>query len=222
MADIVIFGAGQLADVAKAYLDRFSDDRVVGFTVDAAYLNQQQRHNLPVVAWERLEATFPPDQVLLLGPLSYQRLNRFRRDRHFEAKSRGYRFTSFIHPSAHNMAEAIGQNCFILENCVLQPYSKLGDGVMIWSGTHVGHHSKIGDFSFLSSLVGLASSVTIEPRCMIGGQVGVDNGLTIGAESYLQSRAMIRRDVPPGSVVRHQSDSPERYGSGRLISRRFV
>ncbi|MGH1355289.1 MAG: acetyltransferase [Thalassovita sp.] len=222
MADIVIFGAGQLADVAKAYIDQFSEDRVVGFTVDADFLDQPQRHGLPVVAWETLEAAFPPDQVLLLGPLSYQRLNRFRRDRHLEAKARGYGFASFVHPSAHNLAQAVGDNCFVLENCVLQPYSVLGDGVMIWSGTHVGHHSVIGDFCFLSSLVGLASSVTIEPGCMIGGQVGVDNGVTIGAESYLQSRAMIRSNVPPGSVVRHLSDSPERYGSERLISRNFV
>ena len=218
----MIFGAGQLADVAKAYLDRFSDDRVVGFTVDAAYLEQTDRHGLPVVAWDALEAHFPPTEVLLLGPLSYQRMNRFRRDRHNEAKARGYGFASFVHPSAHNMAQAIGANCFVLENCVLQPYSVLGDGVMIWSGTHVGHHTRIGDFSFLSSLVGLASGVTVEPGCMIGGQVGVDNGITIGAESYLQSRAMIRRDVPAGSVVRHLSDGPERYGSDRLIARKFV
>lgn len=108
LADIVIFGSGQLADVAKAYLDRFSEDRVVGFTVDAAYLDQPRRHGLPVVAWETLEMTFPPDQVLLLGPLSYQRLNRFRRDRHLEAKARGYGFASFVHPSAHNMAQAVG------------------------------------------------------------------------------------------------------------------
>lgn len=222
MADIVIFGAGQLADVAKAYLDRFSEDRVVGFTVDAAYLEHPQRHGLPVVAWETLEAVFPPDQVQLLGPLSYQRLNRLRRDRHIEARARGYDFTSFVHPSVHNMAEAVGTNCFVLENCVLQPYSVLGEGVMIWSGTHVGHHCKIGDFCFLSSLVGLASGVTVEPGCMIGGQVGVDNGLTIGAESYLQSRAMVRRNVPQGSVVRHLSDEPEQFGSERLISRRFV
>ena len=221
MADVVVFGAGQLAEVAKAYLDRFGEDRVVGFTVDEGFLTQSEFQGLPVVAWERLEERFRPGSVKLLGPLSYQNLNEFRRDRHREGRARGYDFTRFIHPSTHNMAEMVGENCFILENCTLQPVVRLGEGVIIWSGSHVGHHAIVEDFCFLSSQVGLASGVHIGTCSLIGGQVGIDNGITIGAGSYIESRCMIRRDVPPNSVVRHPSDLPKPYSSARIKSMKF-
>ncbi|MER9581449.1 acetyltransferase [Mesorhizobium sp. M0276] len=221
MADVVIFGAGQLAEVAKAYLDRFGDDRVIGFTVDEAFLTQTEFKGLPVVAWERLEERFPPAIVKLLGPLSYQNLNEFRRDRHREGKARGYSFARFIHPSTHNMADTVGENCFILENCTLQPFVRLGEGTIMWSGSHVGHHTIIEDFCFVSSLVGLASGVRIGTCSFIGGQVGIDNGVTIGTSSYIETRCMIRRDVPPDSVVRHPSDLPKSYSSARIKSMKF-
>jgi acetyltransferase-like isoleucine patch superfamily enzyme len=221
MADVVVFGVGQMADVARVYLDRFGVDRIVGFTVDEAFVTEPEFRGLPVVAWERLESRFPPGSVKLLGPLSYQKLNEFRRDRHGEGKARGYNFASFIHPSTHNLAESIGENCFILENCTLQPFVRVGDGVIMWSASHIGHHSVIEDFCFLSSHIGMASGVYVGERCLIGGQVGIDNGLTIGAATYIESRAMIRRNLPPESVVRHPSDSPESYSSARLKNLKF-
>jgi len=221
MANIVIFGIGQIAEVAKVYIDRFSDDHVVGFTVDREFATVESFHGLPVVPWEDLETRFPPDAVRLLGPLSYQRLNDLRRERHAEGKARGYGFATFVHPSVHNLADTIGENCFILENCTLQPFVRIGDGVIIWSTSHIGHHCVIEDFCFLSSLVGLASGVRIGSGSMLGGQVGVDNGISVGANSYLESRVMLRRDVPSGSVVRHAYDTPEPYTSDRLKAMKF-
>ena len=221
MADIVLFGVGEVASVAKYYLDHFSEDRVVGYTVDAAYVREDRLDGLPVVAWENLHERFAPGSVQLLGPLSYQRLNDFRRERHLEGKSRGYDFASFIHPSTHNCAASIGENAFILEGCTLPPYCVVGVGAILWSAVHIGHHCRIGDFVFLSSQVGLSSGVHIEDCCMIGGQVGIINGITVGASSYIESRAVLRRNVPPHSVVRHPFDVPTGYDSDRLKSKKF-
>ena len=138
MQDVVLFGAGRIAEVAKVYLDRFSEDRVVGFTVDAAYKTDDSFHGLPVVPFETLEQHFPPSQVKLLGPLSYQRMNEFRRDRHQEAKARGYGFARFVHPRSQVLTDAIGENCFILEANTIQPFVTIGDGAMIWSANHIG------------------------------------------------------------------------------------
>ncbi|MGY5810797.1 acetyltransferase [Rhizobium sp. LEGMi198b] len=222
MQDIVIFGTGQIADVAKVYIDVFGPGRVVGFTLDEDHMTTYNHCGLPVVAWEHLEARFPPDKVKLLGPLSYQRLNDFRRERHIEGRARGYSFASFIHPSVQNLAESIGDNAFILENCILQPFVRIGDGCMLWTACHIGHHTTIDDYCFLSSQVGVASGVHIGAGCLIGGQVGIDNALSVGASSYIQSRAMIRRNLPAQSVVRHAFDSPETYSSARLKKMKFL
>jgi acetyltransferase-like isoleucine patch superfamily enzyme len=201
LADIVVFGAGQIAEVAKVYIDRHGPDRIVGFTVDREYVKEDTFHDLPVVEWERLEARFPPDQVKLLGPLSFRRMNEFRRDRHQEGLSRGYSFTSFIHPDSYIYTDDIGTNCFILENNVIQPFVKIGTGVMMWSGNHIGHHVTIGDYCFLASHVGIAGASVIGERCYLAGKAGIEMGVTIGAGSYLGSATLTRKDLSEGSVV---------------------
>ena len=215
MQDIVLFGSGQVAQVAKFYLDTYSQYRVVGFTVDAAYKSADTFCGLPVVAWEELESHFPPSAVQLLGPLSYQKLNDFRRDRHLEGKARGYSFATFVHPSTHNHAK-LGENCFVLENCTLQPFVEIGDGVIIWSATHIGHHCVIGDFCFLSSHVGLGGNVHIGAGSFLGGKVGVETGIRVGTACFLGSASVIKSHVPDESVVPGPQDKPAAYKSSRI------
>jgi len=49
MAKIVLFGIGQIADVAQFYLTHDSPHEAVTFTVDAAYLKEDEHRGLPVV-----------------------------------------------------------------------------------------------------------------------------------------------------------------------------
>jgi acetyltransferase-like isoleucine patch superfamily enzyme len=216
MADIVIFGGGQLAEVAKVYIDAHGVDRIVGFTVDPAYCNADSFHGLPLVAWDRLEARFPPTSVKLLGPLSYRRFNDFRRERHIEGKARGYAFASFVHPASHVYTTDIGENCFILEGNVIQPYVHIGAGVMMWSGNHVGHHAVIGDYCFLASQVGLGGGVRLGERCFLAGKVGIESGLEIGARCFLGTGAIVKRSLPAESVVPGPEDRMAPYSRSRL------
>jgi sugar O-acyltransferase (sialic acid O-acetyltransferase NeuD family) len=220
MADIVIFGGGQIAEVAKAYIDRHGDHRIVGYTVDAAYVTTDRFLGLPLVPWERLEQFFPPGEIQLLGPLSYRRMNEFRRDRYFEGKARNYQFASFVHPHSHIYTEDIGENCFILEANVIQPFVRIGNNVMMWSGNHIGHHSIIGDHCFLASQVGIAGSTRIGEGCFLAGQVGVTEGLTIGNNCLLSVGTLVTKDLADGSVVvRGAADHVANFPSSRIRAR---
>jgi sugar O-acyltransferase (sialic acid O-acetyltransferase NeuD family) len=216
MADVVIFGAGQIADVARVYIEAHGPDQIVGYTVDAAFQKSDTHSGLPLVAWERLEQTFPPGSIKLLGPLSYRRLNEFRRERHQEGKARGYEFASFIHPASHIYTQDIGENCFILEACVIQPFVRVGAGVMMWSGSVIGHHAQIGDYCFLSGCVGLGGGVRLGAGCFLSGKVGISPGFEIGASSFLGFGAMVKKNLPVESVVPGPYDQATRYRSSRL------
>lgn len=220
MSDIVLFGAGQIADVARVYIDTHGPDRIAGFTVDASHRTADTFCGRPLVSWEDLERFFPPSQVKLLGPLSFRRLNEFRKSRYLEAKARGYGFASFIHPSCQIYTESIGDNCFILENNTLQPFSEIGNNVIIWSNNHIGHHSRIGDHCFLASHVGVSSNVVIEPECFIGGKTGIDYGVTVGARSFMGTASVALNSLPPDSVVLGESSPLAHYSSRRL--KRFL
>jgi UDP-3-O-[3-hydroxymyristoyl] glucosamine N-acyltransferase len=156
-----------------------------------------------------------------LGPLSYARLNDLRRDRHLEGKARGYTFTSFVHPSAHVYTDQIGENCMILEGNVIQPFARIGAGVIMWSGNHVGHHAVLGDHCFLSSQVGLGGGVRIGARCFLAGKVGVETGVEIGEACYLDTGVIVKKDLPAETVVRRKNDRIAHLSSLRLKRLRF-
>jgi UDP-3-O-[3-hydroxymyristoyl] glucosamine N-acyltransferase len=216
-SDVVLFGTGHMAEVITVYLERFSDLNIVGYTVDAHYLPEFDSFNgKPIVAWEEIEAHFPCDQVRLMGPLTYQRLNQVRRDRYLEGKARGYSFASFIHPASHILADQIGEHVIILEQNVIQPFAKIGDNVIIWSGNHIGHHVRIGNHCFLASLIGISGNSQIGEECYVGGQVGIAPGLTIGNRCALLNGVGIGKDIPDDTAMIGQKKDAKRLPSMRI------
>ncbi|CAN0585413.1 unnamed protein product, partial [Ectocarpus sp. 12 AP-2014] len=167
-----MISTGMAAEVITAYLERYSDLNVVGFTVDRAYMNIDEYLGRPVVPWDELQTAFPPDQVLLMGPPTFARLNTFRRDRYNEGKAMGYGFASYIHPTSNIMTDDIGDHVIILDGCVVLPGTKIGNNVIVWCDTHIGHHCTIGDHTFMSSQVGISGSATVGQECFLGGQAG--------------------------------------------------
>jgi sugar O-acyltransferase (sialic acid O-acetyltransferase NeuD family) len=201
MADLVIFGTGHSAEVVRIYLGRYSTHRIVGFTVDAPYATADRFHDLPVVPWDRLEEFFPPDQVELLGPISYAGMNELRRDRYREGTARHYRFASFVHPDTHIHADHVGGHCFILEKTIVEPFVRIGDNAVIWGGCHIGHNTVIGDDCFLSGDVLLGARVRIGNRCFLAARAAVRGDVTIGDACLLGFGVTVQRDLVPGSVV---------------------
>ena len=201
MTDLVLFGTGAAAQTVAVYLERHSDHRIVGHAVDAAFRDRDSLNGRPVVDWEDLERHFPPDRVQLFGPFSYARMNGLRRDRYLQGKARGYRFARFIHPASHVYTDDIGENCLILEACVIQPFVRIGDNVVVWSMVSIAHHAVIGDHCFLAAQTSVAGSARIGSGCCLAGQVGVADGVRIGGGCALLNGAFVTRDLPDDSVV---------------------
>ncbi|MEN9061871.1 acetyltransferase [Ponticoccus litoralis] len=214
--DIVIFGTGNMAQVAAVYIRAHSHLNIVGYTIDHEYRKEDTFDGLPLVSWNDLENLFPPDQVKLLGPLTYQRMNTIRRDRYLEGKSRGYSFASFIHPDCHIYTDKIGDNCLILERNIIQPFSSIGNNVIIWSGNHIGHHAQVGDHVFIASQVGIGGSAVIGNECHLAGQVGVAHGLTLGPRCAVLNGLTLSRSLPEGSVISADLPSIRPFDSSRL------
>ena len=53
----------------------------------------------------------------------------------------------------------IGENCFIFEANVIQPFVRIGDNVVMWSGNHIGHDSTIGSHCFIASHAVISGNV---------------------------------------------------------------
>lgn len=213
MADVVIFGAGDTAQLMAFYFKQVGEHRIVGFTVDADRFQATSFEGRPVVPWEELERHFSPSEVRLFAPISYAKLNTVRRERFFEGRSRGYRFISFIHPSVSYYGTPVGENCLIFQGTYVMPYSQIGDNVMIWGGG-VGHHSRIGDHCFLTQ-AHVSANTSLGPRCFISFSDVID-GVTIGEACVVARGAFVTRSLPAGTVVVGAPSEVSKVPSHRL------
>ncbi|MCD4741555.1 MAG: acetyltransferase [Desulfobacteraceae bacterium] len=196
---VIIFGTGMLAELANIYFMTDSDCEVVAFTKDAP--EEKQFCNLPVVDFKGVENIFEPNKYHLFIPMSAKECNKIRKRKYEEGKAKGYSFTSYVSSKATILPESsIGENCFILENNVIQSFAKISDNVVMWSGNHIGHHSVIGKHCFLTSHVVISGRVTVGECCFFGVNSSVRDGITIADENIVGVNAVIMKETKPGQV----------------------
>ena len=102
----------------------------------------------------------------------------------------GYELISYISSKATILSSQIGENCFILEDNTLQPFVKMGNNAVIWSGNHIGHHSSIGYNVTITSHVVISGHCNIGNNCFLGVNSTISNGVT-AAEGTLVSLATV-------------------------------
>ena len=201
MADLVVFGAGDIAELAQFYFTHDSPDRVIAFTVDAAYLKEPNFCGLPVVPFEELAVRFPPDRHAGFVALSYARMNAVRAEKCAAMRALGYPLVSYVSSRATVFADfQAGDNCFILEDNTIQPRARIGNNVTLWSGNHIGHHATIEDDVFVSSHVVVSGGVTIGAGSFLGVNSTVRDHVRIGRRCLLGAGAIVLGDAPDESV----------------------
>lgn len=217
MAEVVVFGIGQWAELAHFYLSHDSPHDVVGFTVDRSYLQREHYKGLPVVPFEEVENHYSPDRYKMFIPISYKRMNHNRADKYFEAKRRGYQLISYVSSKATTWPDFnCGDNCFILENNRIQPFCEIGSNVVLWSGNHIGHHSKIKDHVTLAGSVIVSGSCTIEEYCFLAGFTAVRDEVVIARETLVGMGVTILKNTKEYELYRLATAKPERLRSDQL------
>lgn len=218
MSKVVIFGAGKIADEAYFYLTNDSEHEIVAFTIDAAFMIDQEKFGLPVVPFEEVVNRYPPTEFKMFVAVGYQDLNKFRARKYEEAKVRGYELISYVSSRSSNSGGVeIGDNCFVLEFVTIQPCSKIGNDVFLWSGNHVGHHASVGDHCYIAGNVVISGNTKIEPYCFIGVSATLGHEITIGSESFIGAGSLITKNAEPKSV--YITPDTERF---RLDSSAFL
>lgn len=217
MSEVVVFGTGDFARVARAYLDADSEHRVVAFTVHERYVQRSELLGLPVVPCERLDGLYPPDRCAMLVAIGFSRVNRARAEIYEECRARGYDLISYVSSRAHCWPGVeLGDNCFVFESNVIQPYVRIGSDVVIWSGNHIGHDSTIGDHCFIASHAVISGNVTVGDRCFIGVNATIRDGVTIATDCVIGAGALIMTDTVEGGVYSVRGTEPRDVRSWHL------
>jgi len=219
MSQVIIFGNGLVASLAHFYLTHDSEHEVVAFTVDRTHVGDATLFDLPVVPFDEVVERYPPDQFRMFVAVGYGRMNKFRQERYEQSKALGYELISYVSSKASTWPGAmIGDNCFIMENNVIQPFTRIGNDVIMWSGSHVAHESTIRDHCFISSHVVVSGMVTIEENCFIGVNATIRDQVTIARECVIGAGVVVRKSTQEREVYAATRPELLRITSDRLPS----
>lgn len=214
---LIIFGTGDIAELAHSYFTNDSPYDVIAFTVDGEYMSEDSFCGLPVVAFEALPEAFPAQSHAIFVAIGYSGLNQHRKDKYLAVKEMGYEIASYVSSRASVLNEGrIGENCFILEDNTIQPFVKIGNNVVMWSGNHIGHHSTIHDHCFLTSHVVVSGGCTLHEQCFVGVNATLRDRVTLGARCLVGAGALILTDAEPEGAYVVKGTERARVPSTRL------
>ncbi len=209
MAKLLIFGNSIMAKLAYFYFANDSAHEVVAFTVDQEYITADHFLDLPVIPFHDLVTTFPPTTHKLFIAMGYQKMNKPRASKYFQAKELGYELVSYISSKSIFLSQfPPGDNCFILEGTIIQPYARIGNNVFLWSGTQICHDSVVEDHCFLASHVVVSGNTHISPYCFIGMNASIRNGITLAPETLIGAGALLMENTIEKSVYLPQKTIP--------------
>jgi sugar O-acyltransferase (sialic acid O-acetyltransferase NeuD family) len=198
---IVIFGTGDIAQIANYYFDIDSNYQVVAFTVDKSYCIASSYEGKPLVPFEDLALLYPPSDYKLFVALSYAQMNKLREAKYTEAKSKGYNLVSYISSKCTYLSQfECGDNCFIFEDNTIQPFVKIANNVTLWSGNHIGHHSVLESHNFISSHVVISGHCIVESNCFIGVNATIGHQVKLATETLVGAGSVITKDTDNKSV----------------------
>ena len=210
---VVMFGGGKLARTLLYFLDHDSPYDVVAACVDRARMSDERAVDLPMAAFEEVEQRYPPETHDMFIALGYRGMNRMRQERYLAAKEMGYRLISHVSPRASVWPDlVIGDNCLILDEVVVHPYVRVGSDTIIWSGSHVGHGSTIGDHCFIASRSAISGWVDVADRCFLGTNCTVRDGISLAPMSLVGAGVVVTSDTEEGQIL---APPPTRVLPGR-------
>lgn len=202
MKKLYVFGAGETGLLVRDYFV-LKGRSVHGFLVDTE-TQDASAGGLPILAWEKFVQENSPQDAEVFVAISYQSMNKLRRSKFQKVRDAGFTMPIFVHPSARIASDVLlGQNCLVLENCVVQRGGCLGDNVHVWSGSHIGHGATVGSHAFISSQVVLAGRSTIGAESFLGANSSVREAVVLGESCLVGIGAVALRSLPDRSNVVH-------------------
>jgi sugar O-acyltransferase (sialic acid O-acetyltransferase NeuD family) len=206
---LVIVGDSAFAEIAYEYFTHDSPYEVVGFSVEREYLKRESLFGLPLVPFEELEGIFRPQEHHVFAALVYTQLNRLRTRLAGEARRKGFALASYVSTRAFLWRNVeVGEHCFVFEDNTVQPFVRLGNNVVLWSGNHIGHHSTIGDNCFISSHVVISGFVEVGENCFLGVNSTIVNNVRVGKDCWLGPGTTVLKDTPDAAFYKPDRSEP--------------
>jgi sugar O-acyltransferase (sialic acid O-acetyltransferase NeuD family) len=198
---LIIVGLSNNAKLAAFYFNQDTNYEVVGFSVNAAFINTTTFCQLPIFQLENLHQTHPNHLYDIFVAIGYSEMNVIRQNLYDKVKELGYKLPNYISPHCTFLTkESIGDNNFILEDNTIQPFVKIGSNNVFWSGNHIGHDVEIGNHNFITSHVVVSGFTKIKNNTFIGVNATLRDDITIEDKTLIAAGAIIMKNTEKEQV----------------------
>jgi len=210
MKKLVIVGIGEFSEIANEYFTHDSDYEVCAFSVDSKYVPKDGSYlGKPIYAFEEIEKHLSVSEYEMFVAIPSSQLNRLRTRFYLEGKAKGYKFARYISSHAFCWRNAeVGENTFIFEHNTIQPFVKIGNNCVLWSGNHIGHRTVIHDNCFLTSHVVISGYCEIGSGSFLGVNstfndfTGVPENCIVGSGALITKKMEVKESLYIGSPAK--------------------
>lgn len=190
MKPVIVYGTNDISQLAAFYLENDAKRIVASFCVDREFYKKDNCMGKPVVIFEDQKDNESFDFFVPLYD------NKLREEKAIAVKEKGFKLISYVSSKA-TIWSPIGENCFIMEDNTIQPFVEVGSNIVMWSGNHIGHHSKIKDNVFFSSHVVLSGHCIVESYCWLGVNSTIRDHVVLAEGTFVAMSATITKNTQP-------------------------
>ncbi|NJY63960.1 acetyltransferase [Salinimicrobium sp. CDJ15-81-2] len=214
---LIIYGMGRFAEYVRYVFDQDSSYKVEGFCIERSYSNDEEFDGLPLYVFENLEFTFSTEEIFLFIAVGENSL----RQKFFEqGLKKGFSMATYVSSKAETWPNLIiGQNCFIGEGSIIQPFVRIGNN-SIHFGSRIGHHSSVMDHTLLSGTT-IGGNTRIGEGSYLGLNSTVQQNIHIGSKNIIGMNVSIEENTAENSVYTHKG-SQKRALTYDQIAQRFL
>jgi len=214
---IVVVGTGTMGQVVDEYF-RESPYEVVAFAATREFINGPEFLERPLVDFAEIEhGLYRPSAVGMFVAIGYVKLNHTRARLYEQARRAGYDLISYVHPSVPVWkSNEIGDNVFIFEHNTIQPFVRIGNDSILWSGNHIGHHSRIGEHCFISSHVVVSGYCEVGDYSFLGVNSTLADGVKVGSACLIGAGALIARSTGDGELYAGDATKAHKVPAARF------
>jgi sugar O-acyltransferase (sialic acid O-acetyltransferase NeuD family) len=217
---VVIVGTGTMGQVVAEYFGApNSPYEVVAFAATREFLDAPEYLGRPLIDFaEMAGGPYEPSKAKLFVAIGYIKLNRTRARFYRQAKAMGYELVTYVHPSVQLWpSNEIGDNVFVFEHNTIQPFATIGADTILWSGNHIGHHSRIGSHCFVSSHVVVSGQCDVGDYTFIGVNSTLRDGISVGRGCFLGAGTLLSKSAPDNTLFAPDATAPHKVTAARFF-----
>lgn len=194
--NLVIYGVGRLAEYASYVFEHDSEFTFKGYCLEKEYHQRDAEEHRGIKVFEEIENLLLQEDYYLFIAVG----NNLIRERIYRnATKKGIKMATYISSRSSTWKDLeIGDNCFIGEGSVIQPYAKIGVNTVLF-GARLGHHTTIGDHVLLSGPT-IGGNVRIGDYTFIGLNAVILQNLVIGPKNIIGMGVAIKASTGEGEV----------------------